>query len=340
MNDERTRSHATTAAQPALSAAQSQQLGDFAARAWDERIVPELKRYIEVPAKSPMFDAQWQSHGYIDHVVRAAAAWVESRKVAGLKLEVIRLEGRTPVILFEVPATKAGSTGTVVMYGHLDKQPEFNGWRNDLGPWTPKLDDGLLYGRGGADDGYAVFAAITAIEALDAQGIPRPRCVGLDRELRGERLVRPAGLPRRVEAAPGRRVARRLPGLRCRQLRPAVAHHLAARHGVGRAEGRDPDRGRALGRRQRAGAVELSHPAAVARSAGRLAHRPSVAAGLSLPGARRAGRPGARGRGDARPGGVAALSVGLRRRRRRVVAHHHRSGGGAAQSHVAADACR
>ena len=141
--------------------------------------MPELKRYIEVPAKSPMFDAQWQSHGYIDHVVRAAAAWVESRKVAGLKLEVIRLEGRTPVILFEVPATKAGSTGTVVMYGHLDKQPEFNGWRNDLGPWTPKLDDGLLYGRGGADDGYAVFAAITAIEALDAQSIPRPRCVGL-----------------------------------------------------------------------------------------------------------------------------------------------------------------
>jgi len=170
---------ATTRPKPVLSAAQSQQLGEFATRAWDERIVPELKRYIEVPAKSPMFDAQWQRHGYIDHVVRAAAAWVESRKVAGLKLEVIRLEGRTPVILFEVPATRGGSTGTVVMYGHLDKQPEFNGWRNDLGPWTPKLDDGLLYGRGGADDGYAVFAAITAIEALDAQGIPRPRCVGL-----------------------------------------------------------------------------------------------------------------------------------------------------------------
>ena len=168
-----------TAAPPALSPAQTKQLGDFAAQAWDQRIVPELKRYIEVPAKSPMFDAQWQSHGYLDHVVRAAASWVESRKVRGLALEVVRLEGRTPVIVFEVPATKAGSTGTVVMYGHLDKQPEFNGWRNDLGPWTPKLDDGLLYGRGGADDGYAVFAAISAIEALDAQKIPRPRVVGL-----------------------------------------------------------------------------------------------------------------------------------------------------------------
>lgn len=162
-----------------VSAAQASALGHFATSAWDQRIVPALKRYIEVPAKSPMFDAEWQRHGHIDHVVREAASWVESRKVAGLKLELIRLEGRTPVIVFEVPATRPGSTGTVVMYGHLDKQPEFNGWRNDLGPWTPKLDDGLLYGRGGADDGYAVYAAVTAIEALDAQGIPRPRVVGL-----------------------------------------------------------------------------------------------------------------------------------------------------------------
>src|SRR5678816_4680880 len=136
--------HATAAQPPARASAQTQQLGDFAARAWDERIVPELKRYIEVPAKSPMFDAQWQSHGYIDHVVRAAASWVEARKVPGLKLEVVRLEGRTPVIVFEVPASKSGSTGTVVMYGHLDKQPEFIGWRNDLGPWTPKLDANSL----------------------------------------------------------------------------------------------------------------------------------------------------------------------------------------------------
>ncbi|MBX3626943.1 MAG: M20 family metallopeptidase [Rhizobacter sp.] len=154
-------------------------LADYADRAWDERIVPALTDYIAIPAKSPMFDAEWQQHGFIDKVVRDAASWVEGRKVAGLKLEIVRLPGRTPVIFFEVPATKAGSTDTVLMYGHLDKQPEFTGWRTDLGPWTPKYEDGLLYGRGGADDGYAIYAAITAIEALDAQGIPRPRCVGL-----------------------------------------------------------------------------------------------------------------------------------------------------------------
>ena len=127
-----------------------------------------------------MFDADWAKNGYVDRVVRDAAAWVEGKKVAGLKLEVVRIEGRTPVIVFEVPATKAGSRrDTVVMYGHLDKQPEFNGWRNDLGPWTPKYDDGKLYGRGGADDGYAVYASLAAIMALDAQGVPRPRVVGL-----------------------------------------------------------------------------------------------------------------------------------------------------------------
>lgn len=155
------------------------QLADFAHRAWDERIVPALTDYIAVPAKSPMFDADWAKNGHIERVLRDAAAWVESRKVPGLKLEVVRIEGRTPVIFFEIAGTKAGSTDTVLMYGHLDKQPEFNGWRHDLGPWTPKYENGLLYGRGGADDGYAVYAAVTAIEALKDQGLEHPRCVGL-----------------------------------------------------------------------------------------------------------------------------------------------------------------
>ncbi len=151
----------------------------YADQAWDQRIVPALTDYITIPAKSPMFDAQWAEHGLLDRVVRDAATWVEGRKVAGLTLEVLRLEGRTPVIFFDIPATKADASDTVLLYGHLDKQPEFNGWRRDLGPWTPKFENGLLYGRGGADDGYAVYAAITAIEALDRQAIPRPRCVGL-----------------------------------------------------------------------------------------------------------------------------------------------------------------
>ncbi|MBV8469359.1 MAG: M20 family metallopeptidase [Burkholderiaceae bacterium] len=162
-----------------LQADEASALGKFAAELWDAEIVPALTNYIAIPAKSPMFDAEWESHGYIEKVLRDAATWVEGKKVAGLKLEVVRIPGRTPVIFFEVPATKSGSEDTVLLYGHLDKQPEFSGWRADLGPWTPKYEDGKLYGRGGADDGYAIYASLTAIMALDQQGIPRPRCVGL-----------------------------------------------------------------------------------------------------------------------------------------------------------------
>ena len=146
---------------------------------WDGDILRQLTDYIAIPAKSLAFDPAWAQHGFIDTVVRNAAAWVEAQKVPGLMLEVIRVEGRTPVIFFEIAGTKPGATQTALMYGHLDKQPEFAGWRSDLGPWTPKLEDGKLYGRGGADDGYAVYAAIAAVQALKAQKLPHPRIVGL-----------------------------------------------------------------------------------------------------------------------------------------------------------------
>jgi acetylornithine deacetylase/succinyl-diaminopimelate desuccinylase-like protein len=146
---------------------------------WDRDIVRQLTDYVAIPAKSPGFDPDWAKHGYIEKVVRNAAAWVEAQKVEGLKLEIVRLEGRTPVLFFEIPATKADSKQTVLMYGHLDKQPEFTGWRADLGPWSPKYEDGKLYGRGGADDGYAVYASIAAVQALKAQNVAHPRIVGL-----------------------------------------------------------------------------------------------------------------------------------------------------------------
>ncbi|MEK8026340.1 M20/M25/M40 family metallo-hydrolase [Pseudaquabacterium rugosum] len=164
---------------PPLSDDAAQALAAYSRQRWDEAIVPALTDYIAIPAKSPLFDADWQAHGLLDRVVTDAAAWIEARRVPGLRLEVIRQPGRTPLLCFEIDATRAGSTQTVLMYGHLDKQPEFSGWRADLGPWTPKIDGGLLYGRGGADDGYAAYAAITAVEALKAQGLPHPRIVGL-----------------------------------------------------------------------------------------------------------------------------------------------------------------
>ena len=147
---------------------------------WDTDIVPLLVEYIRVPAKSPHFDAHWQRNGHIEEVIRLAEKWVRCQPVRGLTVEIVRIADRTPVLYFEVPATgNASSARTVLLYGHLDKQPEMSGWREGAGPWVPVIEDGKLYGRGGADDGYAVFASLAAIAALQAQGVPHARCVGL-----------------------------------------------------------------------------------------------------------------------------------------------------------------
>ena len=149
---------------------------DRIAEQWDREIVPRLVEYIRIPAKSPHFDRDWQAHGHIERVIRLAEEWVRAQPIPGLAVEIVRLPGRTPVLLFEVPGSGAG---TVLLYGHLDKQPEMVGWRADGGPWTPLIEDGKLYGRGGADDGYAVFAALSALGALTAQRVPHARCVGV-----------------------------------------------------------------------------------------------------------------------------------------------------------------
>lgn len=141
-------------------------------------IVPTLIEYIRIPNKSPMFDKQWREHGYMQQAVDLLANWAKANLPEGATLEVVRIEDRTPVIFIDVPAT-GGSTDTVLLYGHLDKQPEMVGWREGLGPWTPVLEGDKLYGRGGADDGYAIFASLTAINALRRDGVSHGRCVVL-----------------------------------------------------------------------------------------------------------------------------------------------------------------
>jgi len=154
----------------------SDRLRAFAQSVWEEQIVPALVEYVKIPAKSPMFDHAWREHGYLDHAVAQVEAWARTRPVEGLRTEIVRAEGRTPVLLMEVPGH---TEETVLLYGHLDKQPEMVGWSAGLGPWTPVLRGERLYGRGAGDDGYAAFAALTAIEALQAQGVPHARCVVL-----------------------------------------------------------------------------------------------------------------------------------------------------------------
>lgn len=148
----------------------------FVEQTWDDSIVPTLEDYVRIPNQSPAFDADWQAAGHMDRAVALLEEWLRGRAVRGMHYEVVRLDGRTPVVFIEIP----GSTDeTVLLYGHLDKQPPLDGWEEGLDPWTPVIRDGKLYGRGAADDGYAAFASITAIEALQKQDTPHARCVVL-----------------------------------------------------------------------------------------------------------------------------------------------------------------
>lgn len=141
---------------------------------WDHSIVPTLQEYIRIPNKSPLFDPQWQEHGYMDQAVNLISDWCKQNAIDNMQLEVVRLPGRTPVIFIEIPGN---SDETILLYGHLDKQPEMTGWESDLGPWKPVIKGDRLYGRGGADDGYATFASLAAIKSLHTQNLPHARCV-------------------------------------------------------------------------------------------------------------------------------------------------------------------
>jgi acetylornithine deacetylase/succinyl-diaminopimelate desuccinylase-like protein len=148
----------------------------FVDKLWDEAITPTLVDYIRIPNKSPAFDPDWAAHGYMDEATALLERWARARlpELPGATLEVVRLEGRTPVIFIEVPGAV---DDTVLLYGHLDKQPEMTGWAEGLGPWLPVIKDDKLYGRGGADDGYAMFGALAALMALKDQCVPHARCV-------------------------------------------------------------------------------------------------------------------------------------------------------------------
>src|SRR5206468_3952717 len=121
----------------------SGKIRDFVQKTWDQSIVPTLHDYVKIPAKSPMFDAQWREHGHIDRAVELLRGWAGERPIEGLSIEVVRLEGRTPVLLMEAPGT---GTDTVLLYGHLDKQPEMVGWAEGTGPWTPVRRGDQLWG--------------------------------------------------------------------------------------------------------------------------------------------------------------------------------------------------
>jgi acetylornithine deacetylase/succinyl-diaminopimelate desuccinylase-like protein len=143
-------------------------------RIWDQEILPALHDYIRIPNKSQSYEPNWQAN--MDRAVALVEAWCRRQPIGGLKLEVVRLENRAPVILMEI---HGAGPDTVLLYGHLDKQPEMTGWRQGLSPWEPVREGDKLYGRGGADDGYSSFASLTALRLPQEQKVPHARCVVL-----------------------------------------------------------------------------------------------------------------------------------------------------------------
>ena len=148
--------------------------GEMIESDWQAEILPALAQFVCIPAKSPAFDPDWAYNGHIDEAVALAEDYCRRQAPAGSQVEVIRLPGRTPVLWVDIPGTGAGET---LLYGHLDKQPEATGWDADKGPWQPVVVDDRLYGRGAADDGYALFASLEAVRVLAEQGVPHPRCM-------------------------------------------------------------------------------------------------------------------------------------------------------------------
>ena len=219
---------------------------EFVDQCWDDEIVPTLVEYIKIPNKSPAFDPDWAAHGYMDEAVALFERWARAKlpSLPGSTLEVVRLPGRTPVIVIDVPGE---GEDKVLLYGHLDKQPEMVGWTEGYGPWIPRLEGDKLYGRGGADDGYAMFGALSALMALREQGVPHAHCVVLIEACEESGSY---DLPHYVDHLTSR-IGR--PSLvvcldsGCGNYDQLWMTHFAPRHGVGHIDNRGARRGCAFG---------------------------------------------------------------------------------------------
>ncbi len=146
----------------------------FICNQWDTSAIPTLQEYTRIPNRSPMFDPEWKKNGYMEQAITLFSDWSRRQPIPGMKLDVVRTPGRTPLLFIEIPGT---GPQTVLLYGHLDKQPETEGWRPGLGPWQPVIEGDRFYGRGVADDGYALFSSLIAIRALQRRNLPHARCL-------------------------------------------------------------------------------------------------------------------------------------------------------------------
>ena len=138
-------------------------------RDFKSSIIPALCEYIKIPNLSPEYDPEWKTNGKLEEAGNHLIKWAESQGIKGLKASLIKEPDRTPLVFLEVAPTDPSINKTILLYGHFDKQPHMDGWMEGLGPLTPVIRDGYLYGRGASDDGYALFSIVESIKIIQEQ---------------------------------------------------------------------------------------------------------------------------------------------------------------------------
>lgn len=154
----------------------TRELNNFVTEQWDTSALPALQNFIRIPNRSPDYDPDWSTNDHAQRAIELLTGWCSQRSIKGMTISVEQINGLTPIIFIEVDAFNNGS-GNVLLYGHYDKQPPMTGWRENLDPYEPVIEGDRLYGRGAGDDGYAIFAAVLAIEAAQQTGHSHPHCV-------------------------------------------------------------------------------------------------------------------------------------------------------------------
>ena len=148
---------------------------------FDSSIIPTLVEYLKIDNQSPSYDPEERTNGKTEAAFKIFVDWVHAAGLEGADIRYMEEKGRTPFLIIDVKATEGFAGDTLLMYGHMDKQPPMDdgapGWAEGLGPYTPVIRDGKLYGRGGADDGYACLSAVTSVRALQKQGLPHGHVV-------------------------------------------------------------------------------------------------------------------------------------------------------------------
>ena len=141
---------------------------------WDDWYVKGLSDFIRVPNLSPNYDEEFLTNGRIEQAAECVDGYINQLQIEGITKHYFQPDGMSPMVVYTVEPTQ-GCTKNIMIYGHLDKQPWMEGWDEGLGPCEPVIRGEYLYGRGGADDGYAPFSAMLAVKNLQQQGVMLPR---------------------------------------------------------------------------------------------------------------------------------------------------------------------